>query len=107
MEKKELEKLIAQYQQKADKAEDAYQQTGAARYHATYWRNQEMADALRMALSAKDDHDTLRDMRMVLSNFASRGAAAVSPHRTPDERAELAAQLAAEVADYGRRLGLI
>ena len=39
--------------------------------------------------------------------IASRGAAAGSPYRSPDERAELAAQLAAEVADYGRQLGLI
>ena len=77
------------------------------RYHSAYWRNQDMADALRMALSAKEDHDTLRDMRLVLSNFASRGAAAESPYRSPDERAELAARLAAEVADYGRQLGLI
>ena len=43
----------------------------------------------------------------MLSNFASRGAAAISPQRAPDERAELAVRLVAEVADYGRRNGLI
>lgn len=107
VDEKELEKLVEKYQKKADKAEETYQKTGMARYHETYWRNQVMADALRMAMSAKDDHDTLREMRLILSNFASRGAAAVSPKRAPDERAELAARLAAEVADYGRRNGLI
>lgn len=107
LEQKELKKLVEKYQKKADEAAQAYQETGLTRYHSAYWRNQDMADALRMALSAKEDHDTLRDMRLVLSNFASRGAAAESPYRSPDERAELAARLAAEVADYGRQLGLI
>ena len=107
LERKELEKLVKKYQAKAEAAAQAYQETGLARYHATYWRNQDMADALRTALYAKDDHETLHDMRMVLSNFASRGAAAVSPYRGRDERVELALRLAEEVADYGRRNGLI
>lgn len=104
---KELEKLIAKYQQRADAAEEAYQETGAKRYYTTHCTNQDLADALRIALSAKEDHETLRDMRLMLSNFASRGAAAVSSHRSQDERAELALDLAAEVADYGRRNGLV
>ena len=77
-------KLMEKYQAKADAAAQACQETGLTRYHSAYWRNQDMADALRMALSAKEDHDTLRDMRLVLSNFASRGAAAESPYRSPD-----------------------
>ena len=107
MSEKELEKLIAKYQQRADAAEEAYQETGAKRYYTTHCTNQDLADALRIALSAKEDHETLRDMRLMLSNFASRGAAANSPHRSQDERAELALDLAAEVADYGRRNGLV
>ena len=74
---------------------------------ATHCTNQDLADTLRMALSAKADHDTLRDMRLMLSNFASRGAAANSPHRSQDERVELAMKLAEEIADYGQRNGLI
>jgi len=107
VDKKTLEKLIATYQKRADTAEQNYQETGVLRYHSTYWRNQDLADALRMALTAKDDHDALRDMRMMLSNFASRGAAAVSSLRSQDERAELAMTLAAEIADYGKRNGLV
>lgn len=107
MEKKELERMIAKYQKRADEAERVHQETGLARYHTTYWNNQDMADALRMALSAKDDHDTLCDMRLVLSNFASRGAAAVSPYRDQDERVKLAMRLAEELADYGRLNGLL
>ena len=107
MDEKELEKLIDQYQKRADTAEQAYQETGMQRYYTTHWTNQNLADALRIALSAKEEHETLHDMKMMLSNFASRGAAAISPQRAPDERAELAVRLVAEVADYGRRNGLI
>lgn len=104
---KELEKLMAKYQQRADAAEEAYQETGVKRYYTTHCANQDLADALRIALSAKEDHETLRDMRLMLSNFASRGAAAHSPHRSQDERVKLALTLAAEIADYGQRNGLI
>lgn len=107
VEKKTLEKLIAKYQNRADIAEQALQETGLTRYNTTFWNNQEMADALRLALSAKDDHDALLDMRMMLSNFATRGAAATSPHLPQEERVELAMKLSEEIADYGRRNGLI
>ena len=104
---KELEKLIAKYQQRADAAEQAYQETGVQRYYTTHWTNQNLADALRIALSAKEEHETLHDMKMMLSNFASRGAAATSPFRSGDEQVKLALALAREIAEYGQRNGLI
>lgn len=107
MDEKELKKLIEKYQKRADDAEQAYQETGAHRYYTAQWTNQNMADALQIALTAKEDHETLRDMKLTLSNFASRGAAATSLHRPESERAELAAILAKEIADYGKRNGLI
>ena len=107
MDEKVLEKLIAKYQQRADAAEQAYQETGAQRYYTTHCTNQDLADALRIALSAKDEHDTLRDIKMMLSNFASRGAAATSPFRSGDEQVKLALALAREIAEYGQRNGLI
>ena len=60
-----------------------------------------------MALSAKEEHETLHDMKMMLSNFASRGAAATSPFRSGDEQVKLALALAREIAEYGQRNGLI
>lgn len=51
----ELEKLIAKYQNRADAAEQAYLEAGMPRYYTTYWRNRELADAHRIALSAKED----------------------------------------------------
>lgn len=107
MEKKEIEKLIAKYQKRADNAEIVYQETGAQRYYTTQWTNQSLADTLRIALSAKDDHEALRDMRMMVSNFASRGAAATSVLRSENEQAALALTLAKEIAEYGRWNGLI
>ena len=104
---KELEKLMAKYQQRADAAEQAYQETGVQRYYTTHCTNQDLADALRMALSAKEEHETLHDMKMMLSNFASRGAAATSPFRSGDEQVKLALALAREIAEYGQRNGLI
>lgn len=107
MTKKELEKLIAKYQKRADDAAEKFQETGLRRYYTTHWNNLDLADALRMAASAKHDHEMLSDMRMMLSNFASRGAAATSPLRSSDERAKLALTLAKEIAEYGQRNGLI
>ena len=107
MDEKELKKLIEKYQKRADDAEQAYQETGVQRYSTAQWTNQKIADALRIALAAKEDHETLQDMKLELSNFASRGAAAISPHRSESERAELAAILAKEIADYGKQNGLI
>ena len=107
VDEKELEKLIDQYQKRADTAEQAYQETGMQRYYTTHWTNQNLADALRIALSAKEEHETLHDMKMMLSNFASRGAAATSPLRSGDEQVKLALTLARELAEYGQRNGLI
>lgn len=107
MDEKELEKMIDKYQKRADAAEQAHQETGMQRYYTAYWKNQDMADALRIALSAKEDHETLQDMKSALSNFASKGAIATSPFSTEDEQVKLALVLAKELSEYGRRNGLI
>lgn len=107
VDKKEMEKLIEKYQKRADVAELAYQVTGERRYCTAQWTNQDLADTLRIALTAKEDYETLRDMKRVLSEFASRGATANSQLWPEDERTEIAMTLAAEIADYGKRNGLI
>lgn len=106
MDEKELKKLIDEYQRKADDAERMRQETGLQRYYTAYWKNQDMADALRIALSAKEDHETLQDMKSALSKFASKGAIATSPFSSEDEQVKLALVLAKELAEYGRRNGL-
>ncbi len=107
LDEKELKKLIEKYDKRADNALQLYQETGAKRHYTANYTSQNMADALRVALQAKEDHEDLQNMKLELSNFASRGAAATSQLRPESERAELAAILAKELADYGKRNGLI
>lgn len=103
----ELEKLIVKYQNRADAAEQLHQETGMRRYYTASWRNRELADTLRMAQSAKEDHDALISLRMTLANFASSAVVALSQFQTETERAKLAVALAKEIAEYGQLCGLI
>lgn len=105
--KKELEKLAAKYQAKADEAEAAYQETGASRYYTTKTRNEDLADSLRMAAAASDEHQELMSLRMMMVNYASRAAAATGQFKSEEEKVELAMSLAKELAAYGRLNGYI
>jgi hypothetical protein len=105
--KKDLEKLATKYQAMADKADAAYQETGLNRYYATKTRNEDLADALRMAAAVVDDQEELVALRGMMANFASRAAAATGQFRPKEERAELAMKLAEELAAYGHLNGYI
>lgn len=105
--KKELEKLAAKYQAKADEAEATYQETGMSRYHTIKNRNEDLADSLRMAAAASDEHQELMSLRMVMTNYMSRAAAATSKFRPEEDRTKLAMKLAEEMATYGRLNGYI
>ena len=72
MNKKDLEKLIAKYDQQADKAFHDYQATGATRYDTARRKAEDLADALRMALTAADDHNRLIALRCTVSDWANR-----------------------------------
>ena len=72
MTKTELEKLAEQYQQKADKAYYDYQETGITRYDTARRKNEDMAEALRMAAAAKDDHEKLIHLRASVSALAGK-----------------------------------
>ena len=72
MTKDNLEKLAEQYQRKADTAFQAYQETGMTRYDTARRNNEDMADALRMAASAKEDHEKLVFLRAELHHLASK-----------------------------------
>ena len=70
MNKNELEKLIAKYDQQADKAYQDYQATGLTRYDTARRKAEDLADALRMALTAEDDHNRLIALRCAVSEWA-------------------------------------
>ena len=57
--KETLKKMIDQADQKAEQAYMNYQETGIRRYEREYQKAEDLADALRMALSAYDDHTKL------------------------------------------------
>ncbi len=105
--KKELEKLAAKYQEKADAAAMNYQDTGYSRYYTAKNRNEDLADSLRMAAAASDEHEELMALRMIMVNYASRAAAATGKFRSEEEKVKLAMKLAEELAAYGRMNGYI
>ena len=76
--KNELQKLIERYDAIADRAYYNYQETGTARYDREYRKAQTLADALRVALNAADDHRELVNLRVMLSDLAGKAQKARS-----------------------------
>lgn len=63
-EEDELRKLIKHYDERAAYYEYEYQVNGIQSQERAWMRNQRMADALRAALSGKDDRTTLIDLKL-------------------------------------------
>lgn len=106
MSKEELIKLADSFQKKADAAFENYQETGMGRYGNSYRRNEELADALRMAAGAADEHRAYVSMKAEMSNFAWRAKMA-STAETEEKRDGLVEALVRDLAAYGRLMGLI
>lgn len=68
--KDELIAMAKKYDDKASKAYYNYQETGTQRYHREMENAEDMADALRMAASAEEDHNKLLNLRAELQNLA-------------------------------------
>ena len=80
MDAKKLKKLIDRYQDKADKAYRDYQESGVTRYDREYRNNEDLADALRTALNANDEHTKLISIRSDLATLAGAAERAVHHH---------------------------
>ena len=106
MKKEELEKLAEKYQAKADADYQNYQETGMTRYGTAYRKNEDMADAFRMAAAAADDHAALLSMRATVSNFAWR-AKMIFVETDEEKKNEMTYTLIRDLAAYGRMMGLI
>lgn len=63
MDKKTLEALAERYQKRADRAFENYQETGIKRYDTERNNMEDLADALRMAANAADEHNAYVGMR--------------------------------------------
>lgn len=64
--KETIEKMIDQADDRAERAYRNYQETGTQRYAREQEKAEDLADALRMALSAYDDHTKLRALKAEL-----------------------------------------
>lgn len=105
MDKKKLMELAERYQHKADTAFQNYQETGITRYDTASRNNEDMAEALRMAASAKEDHDRMIHLRWVLSQLAWRAAEA--NRASEEERPRKMQAVLGELLSAARMQGLI
>lgn len=80
-EQKRLDALIGRYQQKADKAYDLYQQTGATRYDTERRNCEEIAEYLRQAYNAQDEHLLLGSLRAEVNMLASNAERGTDPEK--------------------------
>lgn len=104
MTKAELEKLAEAYRQKAEAAYQAYQETGMTRYSTQRRKNEDLADALYMALNANEEHDKLTHLRGNLSELA--GYAGRIQYAPEDRRETMYKELAERVILYARLSGV-
>lgn len=86
LKKQELERMAERYQLKADRAYANYQETGAARYDRENKNNEDLADALRMAAAAAEDHERLVALRAEVVSIASRADKAVTGTASAEEK---------------------
>lgn len=98
----ELYALAEKYDAKAETAFRNYQETGISRYDRERIRHEDLAQALRIAASAKDDHDALVDLRCCLADLGHRAQAILNRHTvTVDEAQTLLRDVAASASLRG------
>lgn len=101
MDKKTLETLVERYQKRADRAFENYQETGIKRYDTERNNMEDLADALRMAANAADEHNAYVNMR---GSFVGLVTIAQKIELAADEesREELVYKLMKDLLAYGR-----
>lgn len=72
MTKEDLLVLAEKHQAKADADFQNYQETGMTRYGTSYRKNEEMADAFRMAANASEEHHSYIGLKAQMATFAQR-----------------------------------
>lgn len=105
MDKKRLLELAEKHSAKADTAFRNYQETGITRYSTAWHREEELADALRIAAASVEDHMTLVHLRANVAEWISR---ATDLKYKPDISKEKAsAALLVDLIAYGKLMGLM
>ena len=88
MTKVELIALAERWQAKADRAMERYQEDGLARHNREREQAQDLADALRGAANAADDHSELISLRGAVYCLAVKAHAAVDALDAPDRASD-------------------
>jgi hypothetical protein len=101
MDRNELEKLAERYQQRADRAFENYQETGIKRYDTERNNMEDLADALRMAANAADEHVAYVGMRGSFAGLVTI-AQNIELAASKESREELIDELVKSLLTYGR-----
>ena len=88
MTKVEIVALAERWQAKADRAMERYQEDGLPRHNREREQAQDLADALRVAANAADDHSELISLRGAVYCLAVKAHAAVDALDAPDRASD-------------------
>lgn len=102
LKKAELEAMADRWEKRAQKALLRYQESDQRRYLREKENAEDLADALRMAANAEEDHSQLVSLRGMLAGFGMKAARICEglSDQTPDKLAE-------EIAACARMYDLI
>lgn len=108
MTKVEIVALAERWQTKADRAMERYQEDGLPRHNREREQAQDLADALRVAANAADDHSELISLRGAVYCLAVKAHAAVDALDAPDRASDrdILTDLARNVISTARLYGV-
>lgn len=108
MTKVEITALAERWQAKADRAMARYQESGLPRHNREREQADDLANALRIAANAADDHDELISLRGVVCCLAVKAHAAIDALAVPDRATDrdILTDLARNIISTARLYGL-
>lgn len=104
MTREELQALADRYQRIADRAYQNYQESRIGRYDTKYRDNERLANALRMAAEAAEDHQMMVHYKGELTDLAYKaGRIKYSDSETAEKLRE---EIVSDLLVYGRANGV-
>ncbi len=104
MTREELQALADRYQRIADRAYRNYQESGIGRYDTKCRDNERLADALRMAADATEDHQAMVHYKGELTDLAYK--AGRIKYCDPETAEKLREEIISALLAYGRVEGV-
>ena len=108
MTKVEIAALAEHWQAKADRAMVRYQESGLARHNREREQAEDLAEVLRIAANAADDHDELISLRGAVYCLSVKAHAAVDALDAPDRASDrdILTDLARSIISTARLYGV-